>query len=244
MRRSPISRRFNLRWQGLLAAVCPVWFASVYAVFSIINDGFSHRSHPVSGLGAIGEPRAWAWNLLGFIIPGAVVAALGVAIRRSMADSRAASLAGFALLVSGVLLACAGLFPADLSGERVLLNQFHSVSGWGSFSAFLVAGSLIPAAVWRRTRSWSMLLIPLSLVAGALICFGLVLPDLWGPLQRLGFLCFFLWVGVMGLVILRVAETGGSLVDEQPVGIPTVDWAVDIDRSGPPTLINAAAEQY
>ncbi|HEY7584222.1 MAG TPA: DUF998 domain-containing protein [Acidimicrobiia bacterium] len=221
----PASRPDPLRRLGVLCMLCPVWFLIMYAVFSSLNPGFSHLNEPISGLGAIGEPRAPAWNVLSFIAPGALVVALGSAIRRSRPDAPISNLAGSSVIISGILLAAAGIFPTNTTGDPTILYRVHEMSGWGSFAAFLVAGISTPWVVWAWTRSKSLFVIPIALVIGTAISYGLLLPDLWWLRQRIGVMCYFLWVGVMGLVILRqsdrtsrtnrVGTAGESLVRER-----------------------------
>ena len=66
-----------------------------------------------------------------------------------------------------------------------------------SLAAFLVAGLSTPWVVRKLTRSKALFLIPLLLVAGTSICYGLLLPDLWWLRQRIAVFCYFLWIGGM-----------------------------------------------
>jgi hypothetical membrane protein len=205
----------DLRRLGLLCLACPVWFIGLYALFSSFNHDFHHLGEPISGLGALGEWGAGAWNLLGFIVPGIVVAALGSSMKRAMPEAPIANLAGSSLIISGIFLAGAGVFPTAPSGDPVLLNRIHEFAGWGSFAAFLVAGISSPWVVWHRTHSRALFLTPLCLVIGTALSFGLFRPDLWWLSQRVGVLCYFLWIGVMGLVTLRLSKQPGT--QERPV---------------------------
>lgn len=57
------------------------WTASV--VLAAFRPEYSHVVNTISELGAVGTPHATVWNVLGFVIPGALVAISGAAIART-----------------------------------------------------------------------------------------------------------------------------------------------------------------
>ena len=66
------------RW---LAPAAAALAACAYAVLAALLEGYSHLLHPVALPGAIGVPRAWAFNLLVFVLPGLLLAVSAWRIR-------------------------------------------------------------------------------------------------------------------------------------------------------------------
>src|SRR5215510_4862771 len=52
-------------------------FWTALFVFAAMYPGYSHLHRAVSGLGAFGAPHAVAWNIIGFILPGLLLAVCG-----------------------------------------------------------------------------------------------------------------------------------------------------------------------
>jgi hypothetical membrane protein len=202
------NKRYRKR-AAVLAIVTPFWFLGVYLFVASGNPTFNHVIDPISTLGSLGEPRAIVWNLLGFMVPGAVIAGLGLSIRQAFPGKLAASLAGASLAMSGSLLMVAGLFPIDSLHPAALTNYVHDLSGWMSLSAFLFSGLITPIVLWSRSGvSWIS-------VGPFLIVYGSLAYQLWGSPQwwlgqRIGFAAYFLWVAVVGAAMRNHAEVGDT----------------------------------
>ena len=191
------------RRAGLLAVLTPVWFWAVYAVMVALRPDFSHLTDAVSELGSLGAPRAWVWNVLGYVLPGLAIGALGLGLRRAFADDRRVRLPAYAVVASGLFLALSGVFPGDFVDRDAPTMVAHLLGSVLSYVAFLVAGFALPrvlrARPGARWAAWpSLALVVLSLATGFLRS-----GEAPGLGQRLTFLCFFLWVGLVGLVLLR-----------------------------------------
>src|SRR5262245_19866044 len=63
---------------GLLPAACCL---IAVVVFGAMLDGYSHLIHPLAWLGARGVKGATAFNLLGFVLPGALAAVVALRLR-------------------------------------------------------------------------------------------------------------------------------------------------------------------
>jgi hypothetical membrane protein len=55
---------------GLLAMIVPVWFTGIYLTLSALRPDYSHLTKAISELGAVDAPRAWIWNLFGYVLSG------------------------------------------------------------------------------------------------------------------------------------------------------------------------------
>jgi hypothetical membrane protein len=216
---SPIRPAISLtpRQIGLLAALTPVWFWAVYAVMAALRPEFSHLTDAVSELGSVGAPRAWAWNVLGYVLPGLAVSLLGLGLRQAFGDDRRVRLPAYALVVAGAFITLSGVFPGDFEDRTSFTMWMHTAGSLLSFPAFLVAGFSLPRVLRARAASrwavWPSLALVVSSVLTGVLRSGAT-PGLG---QRLGFACVFLWVGLVGLVLLRAGqgrrtfEHGGAL---------------------------------
>jgi hypothetical membrane protein len=197
------------------------WGASV--VFGAFRPSYSHIVNTISELGAVGTPYATPWNVIGFIIPGVLLAIVGAVIvhAANTTPSLLRTLATVLLGLSGLAIAGQGLMPAEMANG---VADVTSASTRGHFISSLVSGAawavgaLLLAGPMRRNPNWrslhivSVVLVVLTLVAS----FALrgTFPD--GLAQRIGNAFFCIWFVVMSLKLLRlepqVAEATRSVV--------------------------------
>jgi hypothetical membrane protein len=187
--------------------ISPAWFLGLYLLMAASQPAFDHTYHPVSMLGALGGFKAIVWNVLGFILPGAVIAVFGWSIRRTFCYTWTGYAAGMALAISGFLMAMAGVFRADLDQANSLTQTLHVMSGWGSLAAFLVAGVLTPWILWSRLGQWWAPVRLLALVFGT-FAYQVLGVDQWWLGQRIGLACYFLWVALTARLMRRTDVVG------------------------------------
>ena len=181
--------------------IVPVWFAGIYLTLSSIRPEYSHLTKAVSELGSVDAPRAWIWNLLGFILPGIAVSLLGLGIGNRFAKEPGARVPALALIASGLFMALSGVFQGDFENRTSMTMIVHAVGSIGSFVVFLVAAFSLPR-VLRRFREWRPFVWPSLALAWASIITGFLRTgNAPGLGQRLGFACFFLWVALVGYAL-------------------------------------------
>lgn len=154
---------------------------------------FSHLQHPVGLLGGAHVPRAAAFNLLGFVVPGVLVAVAATGLRGRLADSPwSARIGTQALLLSSVAFAMQGLLPLDgrdLDGAGSRLHAASWTAWWLAF-AVAAAGMGWGLRAGRQARMGTAF----AACAVATLAFALlgplVLPA--GLAQRLAFAGWFL----------------------------------------------------
>jgi hypothetical protein len=197
------------------ALVCSALAASVFwlalVAFGAVRTDYSQLTKAVSELGAVGAPHALAWNFLGFIVPGLLLAACGAAIG-TVVDGRGGALR-WLLTGSGVAFAGTGIFPAVMQhGSPVM--QAPSTAGHVVMLLFSSVSWLAAMGVlFRKIRREPLLrrqLKPFAIVTVAALS-GLaanVFHDTIPPLahrpglaQRLGFAGYFLWFVSLSLLI-------------------------------------------
>ncbi|HEY5808992.1 MAG TPA: DUF998 domain-containing protein, partial [Povalibacter sp.] len=94
---------------GILATAL---FWTALPAAAALYPGYSHYTKAVSELGAFGAPHALAWNLAGFVLPGILLAICGSGVALAV-DGRRTPLF-WLLVLSGLSLAGAGVFPAEM----------------------------------------------------------------------------------------------------------------------------------
>jgi hypothetical membrane protein len=73
----------NRRLIGFLGLSACVLFWTASVVFAALRPSYSHLANTISELGAVGTSHATAWNVLGFIIPGVLLAMTGGTVARA-----------------------------------------------------------------------------------------------------------------------------------------------------------------
>ena len=196
---------FAHRTVGLLAVCVPFWFVLIYLSLSQLRPDYSHLTKAISELGSVDAPHRWVWNIGGFIVPGAIVAMLGLSISNQLQGERGIRLASSGLVASGLLMGLSGVFPGNFEDRSSMTMVMHAIGSLGSFVGFLICGFVLPT-VLRRVSTWSAYAWPsLTLVILSLATGFLRFGNTPGLGQRLGIACFFLWIGLIGFASFRNA---------------------------------------
>jgi hypothetical membrane protein len=191
-------------------AACAVFWAAAFVV-GAPRPSYSHTVNTISELGARGTPNATLWNVVGFVVPGLLLAVAGRAIAHSISREKSWStgLAALSLFISGLAIAGQGVIPAEMTnGVADTTSPYtrgHFISSLISAATWAI-GALLLIGPMKRSRAWhgwhivSIVLVALTLVAS----FALrgALPD--GLAQRLGNAIFFTWFVLMSLKLIRL----------------------------------------
>jgi hypothetical membrane protein len=193
---------------GMLATAF-FWMALV--AFGAVRADYSQLTKAVSELGAFGTSHALAWNVIGFIVPGLLLAACGAAIGTAI-DGRRGALR-WLLTGSGAAFAGTGVFPAVMSYGSPVMHApstvGHVVMLLLSSIFWLVAIGVLLRSITREPRLRRLLtpFVVVTVVALAGLAAN-VLHDAIPPLaarpglaQRLGFAGYFLWFVSLSLWI-------------------------------------------
>jgi hypothetical membrane protein len=107
---------------------CVVFWLAMF-VLGALRTPYSHVTNYISELGAIGTPHAVAWNIVGFILPGVLLAFAGKAIGDSPSPKSLMSrTAGWLLVLFGISIAGQGLFPAVIEDSRPVVTSWHTTT--------------------------------------------------------------------------------------------------------------------
>lgn len=162
------------------------WLAAACCVLSLLGfaaalPAFSHVQHPPGLLGAIGVPRAFAFNLLAFVVPGLLAVWVFVRLRgRLPRDAgRMARIAPWLLAISALAFAAQGIFPLDPDDLDGPVSQRHATSWLLWWLSFVPGALLLGAGLYGRAR-WTP--VAACFVAAGLLVIGLnLLPTAWLP---------------------------------------------------------------
>lgn len=180
------------RLAGLAAAAC---FALALGGFGRGLDGFSHLLHPVAVLGANGVPHALSFNVLGFVVPGALAAAVALRARDALAAPAAlAARLGWTLaFLAALAFTAQGLLPLDLDAPDQARSRLHGTA-WALWEIAFVAATVLLAVTGARTRP---AVAVLHAAAGATVFAFASLAGEAMPaalVQRVAFAAWFAWL--------------------------------------------------
>lgn len=200
---------------GITAAAV---FWSALWVFGAVRQDYSHVTQAISELGAIGAPHALAWNLIGFIITGLLLAIGGAGFAFAIDGRR--SVLWWLVVVSGLGFAGAGIIPAEMrDGSPNLqssLTVCHILMAFVSGIPWLIASVLLISRIklnpkWRSFKGMGVMFAVFGIVAYTLNLFAYSLPFLSqrpGLAQRFLFAVYFAWFLVLSFRHLR--ESGSK----------------------------------
>lgn len=103
---------------GIAAFV--IFWMSLFA-FAASRTDYSHLHKAVSELGVLGAPHALAWNLIGFIVPGLLLALFGAGLAITI-DGRRGAL-WWLLVLSGLCFAGAGVVPGEMRNGSPMMES-------------------------------------------------------------------------------------------------------------------------
>jgi len=192
---------------GLLSAGL---FAGALLVIAALDPSYSHATRAVSELGAVGAPHQWTWNVLGFLLPGCLVAVFGLGIGQLLAPrGRSASIL---LIVSGLAFAATGLFPADLQAMASFSTQAHICASLISLLAWFPAAiviAVVAGRVKRKPLMWASIVGLVALLASIMLGAALLQR---GYAQRLNFAAYFTWIALVACLLPRKPAASPSKI--------------------------------
>ena len=204
-------------WAGVVA---PILFTGVYLIAGATRVGYDPVRHQVSLL-SLGD-GGWVM-VAAFLIAGALMVALAVALHLRLRDGPSALAGPVAIGLAGVGLVLAGLFstqplfgypPGTPEGMAIDITPASFAHVLGAFLLVfgLIAATLVLARRFRREgrAGWAVA----SLVVGVVVFvfFGasgggpsgqLLFPAISGLLQRISLIAGLGWVAAIALSELR-----------------------------------------
>ncbi|HZF96902.1 MAG TPA: DUF998 domain-containing protein [Pseudoxanthomonas sp.] len=180
-------------------AALAVWAVAVVGFGAALN-GFSQLMHPVSVLGAKDIPRALAFNLIGFVVPGLLAGVVAIDLRRRMPASSGwrARIGTQLVFMSALAFIALGLLPLDVRELESPASRLHGTA-WMLWSIAFVPGALLLGLGLRNGGTRSFAHLTLAAAAAVLVsafALGEAVPA--GLAQRIAFLAWFAWLAMAG----------------------------------------------
>jgi hypothetical membrane protein len=181
--------------------------------------GYEHAHMPVGFLGMRGVPLAAYWNVIGFIVPGVLVAWFALSLLAPLQRDGAGMLARIGvwlLLISGLAFAGNGVFAYDLAEPDGPASKLHVAMLTIVLLGFLPS-TLLLALGLRRHPAWRALVVCGPLLALAVLLsvaqrMGELVPLVQGNpgyAQRITLALYFLWLALASVVALRSGQSRG-----------------------------------
>jgi hypothetical membrane protein len=174
--------------------------------FGMASPEFSHLRHPLALLGARAEPHALAFNLLGFVLPGLLLAWAALRARRAMGAAGWGGRIGTQLvLLSALAFAAQGLLPLDPYDLNAPASRLHALA-WTCWWVAFVPGALLLASSLRGGRAVGIALA--LLVPGFALFAADAMPAALA--QRVAVVLWFAWWLALGAALPRKALSRGA----------------------------------
>ena len=175
----------------------PEWIAAALFVLALViaNRGvpeFSHLIHPLALRGSAGLPWAFGFNLLAFVLPGALLVFAGFRLRSGLGDAGWLARIGIVLVqLSALAYAAQGMLPMDPDDADSTATRLH-VLAWMLWWIAFVPGALLLGVGAKRGIGFALTCVAAAVLVPLLAVLAPI--GLWvGIAQRLAFALWFGW---------------------------------------------------
>jgi hypothetical membrane protein len=195
----------------------PIVFTVIVIVQGLLHPDYSHVVLPISALAA--WPGGWFQNV-NFVVFGLLMTAYAIGLHLGVRPSRGGVIGPALLVLSGVGLMIAGVFPwRDVDGDFIvpvghLLGAFMTFLGAGS-GLIVMARRMAGDPRWRSVATYA-LTSGIVIVILFLATFALAVPPdtplhPWvGLLQRVAIAVWFPCTIILALRLLRVTRAADA----------------------------------
>ena len=173
-----------------LAAV--ILFALALLLAGIDVPEYSQRIHPLALRGTAGLPWAFGFNLIAFVLPGALLLWAGQRLRAALDDAGWLARIGVVLVqLSALAYAAQGLLPLDPNDAGSGASRLHALA-WMLWWIAFVPGVLLLAFGARRGIAFALACLAAGVLVPLIAVFAPI--GLWvGYAQRAAFAIWFGW---------------------------------------------------
>lgn len=188
--------RMNKAWIGIVAVVLGV--SAVIIMAEIRTDGYNHTHKAVSELGSSDAPHKWVFNMLGYFIPGALIALFAFNLKNHFIIPMK-TYSFYFLLLSGLLEALAGLFPADMDYRNSFSSVMHVIGSMGSGLFWLLSALTLWWQLQKDSNWKTVAIITFIIPFVTVFAMGLVPTYAPGIAQRIGFAGYYFFILVLAI---------------------------------------------
>ena len=181
---------------GITGIASPLAFLTTYIIMSAIHPEYSMFTKAISELGSVGAPKKWIWNSFGYILTGLLIAIYSFGLYKNMAIEKSSKLPLYGILLSGVFMVIAGIFPGDFNNRESTTMLLHTAGSIGSYIFFLIGAFTYTKLMnrtdyWKRTKKPTLIFTYLTIAFGA---WAFIFPNIPALGQRIVFFFYFLWI--------------------------------------------------
>jgi len=178
---------------------------TTYFVMANMRPEYSFKYKAISELGSLDAPNLWFWNILGYIIPGLLIAVFSIGLYKYSAKNNSSKIPYYGLILSGLFMTLSGIFPADMENRKSTTTILHMIGSYGSYISFLFTAFTYPK-IWKKNTNWQPLIKPTLICVWLTIVFGswyLFFPNIPSVGQRIVFLFYFLWIFISAIRLYK-----------------------------------------
>jgi hypothetical membrane protein len=184
-------------------------FWLTYLILANQRPEYSFLTKAISELGSVDAPNKWAWNVLGYIIPGIFISIYSLGLYKNITNNASIKLPFFGILFSGIGMSISGLFPGDFENPKSLTMSLHTIGSFGSYLFFLIGAFTYPKLM-KKSMYWGNLIKPTLLFTWLTIIFGswpFIFTSFPAVGQRIVFFFYFLWIFYTALKLYKQPES-------------------------------------
>ena len=178
---------------------------TTYFVMANMRPEYSFKYKAISELGSLDAPNLRFWNILGYIIPGLLIAMFSIGLYKYSAKNNNSKIPYYGLILSGLFMTLSGIFPADMENRKSTTTILHMIGSYGSYISFLFTAFTYPK-IWKKNTNWQPLIKPTLICVWLTIVFGswyLFFPNIPSVGQRIVFLFYFLWIVISAIRLYK-----------------------------------------
>jgi len=200
------------RHYAIAGLAAPVLFWPTYFIMANGRPEYSFLTKAISELGSLDAPNKWVWNILGYILPGALISVFSIGLYRAVAVRKSSKLPLVGIALSGAFMALSGVFPGDFDDRQSATMLLHTVGSLGCFIFFLLGAFSYPKLMranpdWKKVATPSLVITWLAIVFGA---WPFLFPEFPAVGQRLVFLFYFAWIAYTAIRLHSLPQTAGT----------------------------------
>lgn len=173
-----------------------ILFWVTYIVMSNLRADFNLFHKAISELGSLDAPNKWTWNILGYVLPGILIAiySFGLFMDISKGEGSKVPLVGF--VFSGLFMSLSGIFPGDFDNKQSTTMLLHTIGSFSSYIFFLIGAFTYPKLM-NKNDYWKSAKRPTLIFTFSTIIFGawpFIFPNNPALGQRIVFFFYLLWI--------------------------------------------------
>jgi hypothetical membrane protein len=167
-----------------------------YLVISNIRPEYSFITKAVSELGSLDAPNKWAWNILGYIVPGILISVYSFGLYKNIAPENSSKLPLIVILLRGIFMSFSGIFSGDFNNRQSTTMLLHTLGSLGSYLFFLIGAFTFPrqmkkSSYWKSAIKSTLIFTWLTILFGSWV---FIFPGYPAVGQRIVFIFYFSWI--------------------------------------------------